>query len=206
MNQEWNEALVDAIHFLHAKGWAPATSSNYSVFPPKAENITISQSGRDKGEFQVEDLMTVNTEGKGISPAGARPSAETLLHTTIYELAEDAHCVLHTHSPNGTVVSMVYADQGAIPFTGFELLKGLEGIRTHTAKILLPIFANNQDMLILSKEVRTYLRANPRAHGFLLAGHGLYAWGKTVAEAKRHIEVFEFLFECMIKLKAYGYN
>lgn len=203
---DWEAELVETIHFLHAHGWAPATSSNYSFRYPASAEITISQSGRDKGKFSVEDLMRINAYGEATYPAGARPSAETLLHTAIYDLVPETGCVLHTHSPNGTVVSMVYEEQKAIPFTGFELLKGLAGIRTHTAKIMLPIFPNSQDMADLSKDVRQFLKANPKAHGFLLAGHGLYAWGETIADAKRHIEVFEFLFECMLKLKTYGYH
>jgi|GEM_PF-6747725 len=38
----------------------------------------------------------------------------------------------------------------------------------------------------------------PGVPGFLLAGHGLYGWGSSIAEAKRHIEVFEFLMECRL--------
>ncbi|MEC8305131.1 MAG: class II aldolase/adducin family protein [Planctomycetota bacterium] len=29
--------------------------------------------------------------------------------------------------------------------------------------------------------------------------HGLYTWGKDIDEARRHIEVYEFLFECLAR-------
>jgi methylthioribulose-1-phosphate dehydratase len=39
------------------------------------------------------------------------------------------------------------------------------------------------------------LEAHPHAHGVLLSRHGLYTWGQSVAEARRHLEALEFLFE-----------
>ena len=41
----------------------------------------------------------------------------------------------------------------------------------------------------------------PPCHGFLLSGHGLYTWGRDLAEARRHIEIFEFLFECVARAR-----
>jgi methylthioribulose-1-phosphate dehydratase len=41
------------------------------------------------------------------------------------------------------------------------------------------------------------IRDNPEIHGIYLRRHGLYTWGETVSEAKRHIEIFEFLFEVL---------
>ena len=39
------------------------------------------------------------------------------------------------------------------------------------------------------------LLTDPRAHAFLLRGHGLYTWGETIADAERHVEIIEFLLE-----------
>jgi ribulose-5-phosphate 4-epimerase/fuculose-1-phosphate aldolase len=41
----------------------------------------------------------------------------------------------------------------------------------------------------------------PPLHGFLIARHGLYTWGRDLAEARRHIEIFEFLFECVARAR-----
>ena len=88
------------------------------------------------------------------------------------------------------------------------MLKGLEGITTHDTAIDLPVFQNSQDMVELSDRIREVLispeggppEASPH-HGFLLSGHGLYTWGKNLAEARRHIEIFEFLFEVIAQQK-----
>ena len=40
--------------------------------------------------------------------------------------------------------------------------------------------------------------------GYLIDGHGLYAWGRDMAEARRHLEAFEFLLGCELELRKLG--
>ena len=47
----------------------------------------------------------------------------------------------------------------------------------------------------LSRVVYTYLNAS--IPGILVAGHGLYAWGDSLAEAQRHVEILEFLLSAI---------
>ena len=201
--QAWKEDLVKCVHFLHQKGFAPATSSNYSFRLSGAEQIYISASGKDKGAFTVEDLMQVDLNGKPIND-DRKPSAETALHTLIYKNLPDVGCVLHTHTVYNTVLSGIFEPQKYIQLEGYEVLKGLKGIRTHETRLNVPIFPNNQDIPALAETIQMYWNENPDMKGFLLGKHGLYTWGKTIAEAKRHIEVFEFLFECYYKINTFN--
>jgi methylthioribulose-1-phosphate dehydratase len=188
--------LQQIIHWFHAKGWAPATSTNYSFRNPApgADTYTISRSGVDKGGFQLTDFMQVDAQGQALPGfQHLKPSAETGLHTMLYGLFPGVHAILHTHSVLNTVLSLGCT---SLTLEGYELLKGLDGIHTHNTSVEVPVFANSQDIAALSREVGTYLVDHPHTKGFLLAGHGLYTWGKTLADAKRHVEVFEFLFEC----------
>jgi methylthioribulose-1-phosphate dehydratase len=195
--------LLAVIHWFHAKGWAPATSTNYSFRNPKPGNntYTISRSGVDKGLFQIADFMEVDAQGNTLEAfKGIKPSAETLLHTMLYEKPE-VQAILHTHSVVNTAYSWMHRDKKAVTLEGFELLKGIAGISTHETSIQLPIFENSQDMQALSAEIREGMAKFPGVPGFLLAGHGLYAWGSSIAEAKRHLEVFEFLMECLLLIE-----
>ncbi len=61
-------------------------------------------------------------------------------------------------------------------------------------------------MTALAEEIRTRFAAadwsdphRPPFHGFLLARHGLYTWGRDLDEARRHIEIHEFLFEVVTR-------
>ena len=74
-----------------------------------------------------------------------------------------------------------------------EMLKGLSGVGTHQTVVKVPVLANDQDLARLSKVASPHLEQAP--HGLLIAGHGLYAWGKDLGEAKRHLEIHEFLLE-----------
>jgi methylthioribulose-1-phosphate dehydratase len=190
--------LLKVINWFHSKGWAPATSTNYSFRNPGMATYTISRSGVDKGDFQLEDFMEIDAGGLPLEEyTHLKPSAETLIHTTLYQ-DPSIHAILHTHSVAATVLSLKYRKEGGITLQGFEVMKGIRDINTHDTGLTLPVLDNTQDMIALS----AVIAANRAAigYGFLLAGHGLYSWGKDIAEAKRQIEVFEFLFECKMYL------
>ncbi|MDQ3072824.1 MAG: methylthioribulose 1-phosphate dehydratase [Bacteroidota bacterium] len=195
--------LVSAIHFLYLQGWAPATSSNYSFRDPMKNQYWISRSGVNKEAFFAEQLMAIDAKGEPVYEKSQRSSAETLLHTMLYE-NPGTNAVLHTHSVNNTVLSLLHEQEGSVSFTGFELQKGIQNVTDHNAILKVPVFRNSQDIAFLSDEVRNYYHKNPGMTAFLLAGHGLYTWGPNIAVARRHVEVFEFLFECKLKLKQYG--
>jgi methylthioribulose-1-phosphate dehydratase len=186
--------LVQVIQFLHARGWAPATSSNYSFRESGESNFYISESGIDKGAFKIENFLLVNSAGQAIADS-RKPSAETALHSSIYQLFPDAHCVLHTHTILNTILSQHFLSQKALILANYEILKGFSGIQTHQVFVEIPIFDNTQDIPALAKLVEAYAE-HQSLYAFLIAGHGMYTWGNTIAEAKRHVEVVEFLLEC----------
>ena len=194
--QHLKEQLVSVIRFLHAQGWAPATSSNYSFREAGERNFFISQSGMDKGAFSTENFIHVTPQGKPIDDERRRPSAETALHSVVYQLYAEVHCVLHTHSVLNTILSERYLAQGALYLANYEILKGFAGVKSHEIQVKLPIFENTQNIPLLAKAVETYARENREMQAFLIAGHGMYTWGSTIAEARRHVEVVEFLLEC----------
>jgi methylthioribulose-1-phosphate dehydratase len=121
-------------------------------------------------------------------------SAEALLHLEIVR-ARGAGAVLHTHSIWATRLSERFAAARGFFIEGYEMLKGLEGVRTHEHREWLPIVENDQDMARLSVVVRGVLEEHPEAHGFLLRRHGLYTWGNDLPQAVRHVEILEFLLE-----------
>ena len=102
---------------------------------------------------------------------------------------------MHTHSVSSTVLSQKQGKAKTIPMTGYEMLKGLSGVQSHTHREILPILENSQDYHALAGEVERLLLRERGSHGFLLRAHGLYTWGVDVGEARRHAEVLEFLIE-----------
>lgn len=195
--------LCRVVTGLHARGWAQGTGGNFSVTLGRDPlRILITQSGLDKGLLRPEkDLVLVDADGRPVNQddstnrSSGRPSAETLLHCVLAERV-GAGSTLHTHSVAATLLGEHFLDRAGFTLTGYEMQKGLEGITSHEARVHVPVLANSQDMVALSAEVVALLDAKPGIHGFLLAGHGLYTWGETLEQAKRHVEIFEFLMEC----------
>jgi methylthioribulose-1-phosphate dehydratase len=176
------------------RGWVPATSGNFSVCDAATGRIAISRSGLDKGQMTPVDLLELNAEGRLIGGRGT-PSAEAGLHVVVYQKRPEAHAIAHVHSIWNTLLSARCAESGQVEMTGYELLKALSEVETHRHVERVPVIANSQDYQTLALEVEEALDKNPLAHGVLLSGHGLYTWGKTVADARRHLEALEFLFE-----------
>ena len=193
--------IITNVRELSQAGWTPATSSNFSRrLDDRHAAITVS--GRDKGRLTEADIMVVDLDGHPVG-TGLRSSAETLLHTQLYRRFPEVGCVLHTHSLVQTVASRLYAGAGHVRLEGYELLKAFEGNSTHEMAIDVPVFANTQDMKVLAAQVDALLDRQP-LWGYLIDGHGLYAWGRTMAEARRHLEAFEFLFASELELRKLG--
>jgi methylthioribulose-1-phosphate dehydratase len=190
--------IADTGRELAALGWTPATSSNFSMRLDPA-HVAVTISGRDKGRLSGEDVMVVDMQGRAVA-TGARPSAETLLHTQIYARFPQANAVLHTHSRAQSVASRLFASRGVVRFEGWELQKAISGYTTHESALDLPVFANTQDMRVLVREVDAWLDAGKPLSGYLIDGHGIYTWGKDMPETRRHLEAFEFLLACELDL------
>lgn len=193
--------LREVGNYFWQRGWSLGTSSNYSVVLGKQPlELLLTASGKDKGKLQPDDFVRVDSQGRATSPGQPKASAETLLHVVAAQQA-GVGAVLHTHSIWGTLLSDYFWPQGGIEITGFEMLKGLEGIGTHEHSLWVPIFENTQDIPVLAEQVRqSFLAPASRlSHGYLIRRHGLYTWGRDLAEARRHIEIFEFLFEAVAR-------
>ena len=190
--------IIANVRELSQLGWTPATSSNFSE-RLDARHAAITVSGRDKGKLTEADIMVVDFDGKAVG-SDHRPSAETLLHTQLYARFADIGCILHTHSRNQTVASRLFAGVGHVRLAGYELLKAFRGNETHETALDLPVLPNSQHMPTLAAQVDALLDAGP-LWGYLIDGHGLYAWGRDMAEARRHLDAFEFLLGCELDLR-----
>ena len=190
--------IIDNVRELSVAGWTPATSSNFSCRIDD-QHVAITVSGRDKGRLTDADIMVVDLDGMPVA-TDQKSSAETLLHTQLYKRFPEIGCVLHTHSQNQTVASRLYAGLGRVHLEGYELLKAFAGNNTHDMTVELPVLANTQDMRTLAAQVDALLDRQCM-WGYLIDGHGLYAWGRDMAEARRHLEAFEFLLGCELELR-----
>jgi len=192
--REMATGLAEVGRAFYSRGWVLGTSGNFSAVASRDPlRLAITHSGVDKGGLTADHILQIDADGEPVDGSG-RPSAEALLHLTVVRI-RGASAVLHTHSVWSTIVSEAYALEGGVSIEGYEMLKGLEGVATHDHREWLPIIENSQQVELLAQLVEATLNEHAASHGFLLRQHGLYTWGRDVAEAKRHVEILEFLLE-----------
>ena len=186
--------LAEVGRQCYSRGWALGTSGNFSAVVSRDPlRLAITPSGVDKGALTAGQIVQIDERGQVVAGSGAA-SAEASLHLTIARV-RGAGAVLHTHSIWGTILSEDSAGEGGLGIEGYEMLKGLEGVHTHEHREWLPILDNAQDWAAETAHVERALMDHLDAHGLLLRGHGLYTWGRDLAEAKRQVEILEFLLE-----------
>jgi methylthioribulose-1-phosphate dehydratase len=199
IKREADDAVRDVLALAHhcgAKGWIPATSGNFSVRIDD-QYAAITASGGDKAKLAADGVITAAING----PPHPRASAEAPLHLTLYRVSPEIGAVAHVHSMAATVASLHFQQAGHLRLEGLELLKAFRGLTTHETALDVPIFANTQDMEGLAVVAEQRLQGAPLGFGFLLAGHGLYAWGRDATDALRHLDAFDYLFTLVLKLK-----
>lgn len=175
------------------------TSGNLSILLEREPlRFLVTASGKDKSRLTVKDLVLVE-EGRA-EPGAPRPSAEAAIHEGLYRNLP-AGAVYHVHTVAGAVVSSLYAAENRVCFRGLEMLKGLD-IWDLEATVEIPILPNLPDIPALARLAAR--SARPEVPGFLIHNHGLYAWGASPFEAKRHVEIFEYLYELELTRRRLG--
>lgn len=192
------DQMIVSTRELAQLGWTPATSSNFSMRIDE-KHLAITVSGRDKGRLTEADIMVVDLAGQPVG-SDRKPSAETPLHTQLYRRFPEVGCVLHTHSRTQTVASRIFSSDGQVRLRGYELLKAFYGQSTHDTTLDVPILPNSQDIPMLARKVDELLDREP-LWGYLIESHGMYAWGRDMADARRHLEAYEFLLSCELDLR-----
>tara|TARA_R110002126_G_scaffold43555_8_gene124878 strand:- start:27570 stop:28220 length:651 start_codon:yes stop_codon:yes gene_type:complete len=193
-------ALCALGRWVASRHWVPATGGNFSIRSGD-NSALVTASGKDKGELSPQDLLPVSWQGQHLSCSG-KPSAETALHAMLYQLNPATKAVLHTHSVQATVFSRLVSQDNYL-FAGYEMQKAISGISSHEQLLSLAIFDNTQDIPALAEQLKQRWQKQPTNsflnYGFLVRGHGLYVWGNSLEQAKRHLEAWEFLINCELE-------
>lgn len=191
--------LIEAGKLFHHREWVPATGGNFSARLDDS-TMLITASGCHKGELTEDDLLVADLDGRPVD-SSRKASYETLLHCQLYRFSPHVGAVFHTHSLANTLLSQ---HQPSIRLADYELLKVMPGIDTHASSIEIPVFANDQDISRLAALVEVQLQQTPEMAAYMIAGHGLYAWGETVKEARWRVEALEFMLKCELHRNSYS--
>ncbi|MCS6874500.1 MAG: methylthioribulose 1-phosphate dehydratase [Pyrinomonadaceae bacterium] len=193
--QKYCKQLAFAGYEFYRRGWVFGNSGDFSALISRNPfRLCITASENEKGSLDETNFLEIDDNDEVLQGFGFPPPT-TLIHLAIYRLRSEANAVLQTHSVWDVILSDRFFENGYIKIEGYEMLKGLLGVKSHEHCEIIPIIENSQDYIALSHVVENLLRENPSIHAFLIRRNGLYTWGRNVTEAKRHVEILEFLLE-----------
>ncbi|MBX3281052.1 MAG: methylthioribulose 1-phosphate dehydratase [Acidobacteria bacterium] len=189
------ELLSATAREFYRRGWARGGSGNYSVLLARRPmRLAITAAGDEIASLDDTNFLELDDDAEIIQGFG-RPSDETLLHLAIYRHRPRARCVLYTQTVPGLLLTDRCFVDGVLMLKDFEALKGIEGANSAARVEKIPIVENSADQVALSHVIANVLLDNDSASAVLIRRHGLYVWGESIEQAKRHAEIFEFLFE-----------
>lgn len=134
-----------------------------------------------------------------------RLSASTSLSYIVFEERPTATCLLHTHSINSVMATVLDPTETSKTFkvTHQEMLKGV-GHHAYDDMLEIPIIDNRPSEDLLGPQLREAMRAYPKANAVLVRRHGVYVWGDSWEQAKTQLESFDYLFGIAIEMKKIG--
>lgn len=194
-----NQMIVD-INFFSSLGWVLGTSGSFSA-KIESDLIVASQTHKDKSLMKPSDFILLDSQGDAQSEGN--PSGETAYHLCVYDNIKNAKGVIHTHSVYGALISELYDKK--ITLKDYEFLKGIDILNSLSDGIEIPIFFNLQALSRNCKIIKSYLESNQTV-GFLLKKHGLFVWGSSWEQAKKHCEILEFMFKVTYLTSSRSYS
>jgi methylthioribulose-1-phosphate dehydratase len=190
--------LIDTAQRFYLQGWMVGTAGNLSARLADG-SFWITASGRSKGELSDRDFVRVAPDGKVLEPVftDLKPSAETVIHQTIYALFPEAKACYHVHSIEANLVSR-FTTEDSLPLPCLEMLKGL-GVREENLQVKMPVFANHSDVAKIAAEIGDRFRTTPPLlPALLLRDHGVTVWATSLETARNYIELVEYIFRYIV--------
>lgn len=184
-------------------GWVTGTGGGMSI--RHDERIYMAPSGVQKEHITPETVYTLDLDGHVVDgpdeSLGLRVSECRPLFLAAYRL-RGAGAVLHSHSCNALLASLLYADSFAI--SHMEMLKGLAGVG-YTDRHRVPIIGNTAHEHMLCDSITAAIADAPATtHAVLVRRHGVYVWGEHWLAAKRHAECYDYLFQAAVEMRKLG--
>ncbi|MFM2045735.1 MAG: hypothetical protein RLY86_4311 [Pseudomonadota bacterium] len=164
--------LAAAYRLVARFGWDDLVFTHISArIPGPDHHFLINPYGLLFEEITASSLVKVGLDGRtiGDSPHPVNPAGFTI-HSAVHEVREDAGCVMHLHTPDGTAVATL-AD-GLLPLN-------------QTAQLIIGDLAyHDYEGVALDHDERPRLQRDLGMKGtMLLRNHGTLTVGRTVAGA-----------------------
>jgi methylthioribulose 1-phosphate dehydratase/enolase-phosphatase E1 len=166
----------------------------------------MTPSGVQKERIQPEDIFVLDVHGTMLSVPSRKPG--TLRAPKLSECSplflvafrhRKAGAVLHSHDMSCNLVSAMCEGRSEWRIRKQEMIKGIVG-HGYLDELVIPIIENTPYEHELTASLEDAVLRYPKAVGVLVRHHGVYVWGGSWEEAKRHGECLHYLFEISLRL------
>lgn len=199
--RETRELLTELLRNFYARNWVSGTGGGICG-PADGGGLLLAPTGVHKERVGVDDFFTVDTADGSVRASPDDPSLRPSECNSIFCLVareRGARSVVHSHALTAVLAGDLAGSTDHIAIRDLEMLKGIRG-RANTDVHLVPVIRNTPREPELVGQL-TEVLDDPRFHtafAVVVADHGAYIWGDDVLEAKRHTEVYHYLFEAMV--------
>jgi methylthioribulose-1-phosphate dehydratase len=201
--QETRELLVELLGVFYSKGWVSGTGGGICG-PADGGGLLLAPTGVHKERIRTNEFFTVDPADGSILATPDDPALRPSECKTIFTMAareRGARSVVHSHALSAVLAGDLATAQDAdhVAIRDLEMLKGIRGVANRDVH-LLPVIRNTPREAELTEQLARVL-GDPRfesSFAVVVADHGAYIWGDDVWEAKRHTEVYHFLFEAVV--------
>ncbi len=198
--------LCELLRLFYEKGWVSGTGGGICTVVGKSE-VLMAPTGVHKERVTSRDLFVVDSRsGKVIRPPRNRSLRLSECSPIFCALINQrgAGSVMHSHALSAVMAADLAVTSDHVVFETLEMLKGLRGA-SNLDKHPVPVIHNTTREPDLLEQINHVISQTDfsRAYAILVRDHGAYIWGEDIWEAKRHAEVYHFLFEATVTRAQY---
>ncbi len=208
-DDQTRELLVEQLRAFYARDWVSGTGGGICG-PSEGGHLIVAPTGVHKELVEPEDLFLIAVADSSIVQAPPdqhlRPSECAHIFTLVAR-ERGVRSIVHTHALSAVLAADLARDTDHVVVERLEMLKGIRGL-TNQDRHLVPVIDNTPRESQLVAAVAKAL-VDPRfagAFGILVRDHGCYIWGADMWEAKRHTEVYHYLFGAVTARQERGFQ
>lgn len=196
------ELLCTLLTLFYAKDWVSGTGGG--ICARRGDGmLLVAPTGVHKELVRPEDLFALDPKTCAVveppkNPALAPSECSSIFAAICQE--RGAGSVVHSHSLSSVLAADLTDGHDTLTIGGLEMLKGIRDT-PNTAQHAVPVIGNTARESDLTATVTAVARdaRYANSHAILVRDHGAYIWGSDIWEAKRHAEVYHFLFQAMVQ-------
>lgn len=207
---ETAELVCELCRQFYALGWVSGTGGGISI---RADaGIVMAPSGVQKERIRPQEMFVLDAASLDECRVVQAPEDPALRISECQPLffaafrERNAGAVLHSHSLWPVLAARIAVPGnrgGQLRLSGYEMLKGLRG-KGCFDEVRIPIIPNTARESELTESMTEAIREHSDVDAVIVAGHGMYVWGRTWIEAKTQAECLDWLAHAVVESRRLG--